>query len=728
MRRWSLFAVISVLLMTTTPLLQAADVVVHVHRHDQVAMVTMAGTVTARSVTDSSRSLSFPLQASISLPRGDWFLSAQIDGDWSEPRLVSVLESTQTVELHTFPLARLTARIALDIGKQPRELRAYFHRVSLEDLDIPLEGNVACDVAKGVAQCQLPSGEFDLAFRIPGFVSRYLWNATLSHRTVLDAGELRFVAGSTLSGRVELPQGRAARFERVTVIARPSAVPGLNEEQRHRNESARLIAHPTRRGFFAFDLPPGEFMIQASCNELISEEVKVNVAAGREVPLRHPLRLEPQRSVTVRVHPPLDPWSKPWTIELANVDDTGFVLSERGLRTSPDGTCRFDNVLPGRHRLNVVRARNQSWTSRMIDVDQDSTLDLDVKVIRLTGTIRIGTKPLAAIVTLRSPEAGASVIFNSKADGTFAARLPAPEHDAWDEIEIRAELPSLKRTLQHVRFQTHDDGTAELNLDLPSRSISGTVVDEMGRPATQAMVDVLLPDGSMQQIDSPDGAFTVTGLESGRHRLRAATPERESLDLQDVGLNDDNDATADVVLPVLPVNHLRGVIRTLNGPVLGAALFATRPGEVERPIILSRTDPEGHFDIRFPAATPEVVVAINAPGYAFRFARAALSTDEQTFAVEQNGGTLSINTPPARPGLRPYLIHNGASLSAVAVAYVAGATFGANLTQRVKFDIASIEPGAYSVCWFIDGSPSPNGLQPCISGVLAPQGTLTLAE
>lgn len=688
----------------------------------------MAGTVTARDVADSSRSLTFALPATaISLPPGEWFLSAQIDGDWSEQRLVTVHEASQTTDLNTFPLARLTARVTPDIGKEPRELRTYFHRVSLEDLDSPLEGNVSCDVGRGVATCQLPSGKFDLAFRIPGYVSRYVWNATLSHRTVLDAGTLHFAAGSTLSGRVEVPQSRQARLDRVTVIVRPVVVAGANEEQRHRNESARLTAHPNRKGFFAFDLSPGEFTIQASFDQQISEELKVKVTAGREVSLRQALRLEPQRSITVRVHPPLDPWSKPWTIKFASVDDTGFLLSERGLKTSLNGTCRFDNVLPGQHRLTVVRAVNQSWATQMIDVDRDSTLDVDVTIIRLTGTIRIGTKPLVASATLRSFETGASVVVRSKADGTFAARLPTPEHDTWDEIEVRADSPPVKRTLQHVHFQTRDDGTAELNLDLPSRSISGTVVDELGRPAAPALIDVLLPDGLIQQIDSPDGAFTVTGLEPGRHRLRASADERESIDLQDVTLNDDKDATADIVLPIVPVSHLRGVVRTINGPVLGAALFAAKPGELTRPIILSRVDTEGRFDIRFPAATPYVMIAINAPGYAFRLARSPLGPDEQTFAVEQIGGTLSVDTLPPHSGLTPYLMHDGAALPAVAAAYVAGATFGANLSERTKFDIASIEPGAYSLCWLSNGRSTGNA-PPCISGVLAPHGTLKLAE
>jgi hypothetical protein len=712
----------------TTPVIRAADVVVHVHRHVQDDSAAIKGTVIAESVSDAGRSLSFPFPSPfISLPPGDWFLSARLPGDWSEPRLFSIREGPTVADLNTYPLARLTARITLDAGKEPHALRAYFHRVSMEDLDAPLEGNVACDVTKGTALCQLPRGEFDLAFRIPGFASRYVWNATLSPRGILNAGLLHFVAGSTLSGRVEIPQRRVARLDRVTVSARPVVIAGANEEQRYRNESARVTTHPTPRGFFALDLPPGEFTVQASYDDLISEDIKVKVTAGREVSLRQPLQLDPQRSVKVRVHPALDPWSKPWTIALAHVDDTGFLLSERSLKTSPDGSCRFANVLPGQHRVTVVRAVDQSWASESVDVDSEATIDLNIDVIRLTGSIHMGTKPLQALATLRSNKTGASVKFKTKADGTFAARLPAPEHDTWDEVEIKAEQPMMQRTLQQVRIQAHDDGAAELSLDLPVRFITGTVVDEFGRPAPQALIDVLSPDGSIQQIDSPDGSFTMMGLEAGRHRLRATTVERESIDLLDVVLSDDKDATADVVLPIAPVGHLRGVVRTLNGPAPGAALFATPPGEITRPIILSRVDPEGHFDLRFPAAASEVIVAINAPGYAFRLARTVVGNDEQTFAVEQNGGMLSVDVPPVRSGLRPYLTHNGAALPAVAAAYVAGATFGANLSQRVKFDIGSVEPGSYSLCWLADGR-STSTAPACITGVLPPHGTLTLAE
>jgi hypothetical protein len=184
-----------------------------------------------------------------------------------------------------------------------------------------------------------------------------------------------------------------------------------------------------------------------------------------------------------------------------------------------------------------------------------------------------------------------------------------------------------------------------------------------------------------------------------------------------------------VILPVVPVQHLRGVIRSPDGPVIGAGLFATKPADLTRPLFLSRVDQEGHFDFRFPAATSEVVVAINAPGFAFRLTRAQVSADEQTFGVEQNGGTLSVDTAPAKPPLRPYLMHNGAALLATSAVYIAGGTFEANLSKRVKFTIPSVEPGPYSICWLADEATAVSRIAPpCIGGMLAPHGTLNLAE
>jgi len=726
-----LMAIATVFVLTAAPL-GAATIAIHVVRHGAVSGVKAEGSIAAQDFKDSHHVLEFPARAeSISLPPGDWLLTAHFDGDWSEQRLISVRDTPQVAELHTYPLARLTARVTLPSGKEPHEVQAYFHRVSMADLNSPAEASVRCAVVKGMAGCELPAGEFDLAFRISGYVSRFRWNASLTTKTPFDAGVLHFVEGSTLTGRVEIPDRRPdrlnERLDLVTVTLQPAAIPGANEEMRHRSEAAKLVAHPTRRGLFAFELPPGQFSIQASYKDLISDEVIADVSAGHEALLRKPLVLEPKRSVTIRVHPMLDPWSKSWTVELARVDDTGFILSERALKTSLDGSCRFNDVLPGSYRVRIARSAEQTWAGQTIDVTGDSTLDIQVKAIRVTGSIHLGSRPLAATAMVRSLKTGASAVFRSKPDGTFLAALPAPEHDAWDEVEVHAESPALKRTLENVCLHRREDGTAELNLELPARSIIGTVVDEFGRVAAPAMVDVLLPDGSLQQVESPDGSFMVNGLDAGRYRLRASAGERESIDLQDVVLSDDEAATTDALLPVVPVGHLHGVIQALDGPVMGAALYATKPGDRTRPIILTRVDPEGHFDIRFPAATSEVVVAINAPGFAFRLTKTQLSTKDEIFAVDQNGGALAVDTPAARSALRPYLVHNGAALSALAVRYVAGASFQSGPADRLRFQIPSVEPGSYSLCWVAD-APNTKEIPPCVTGVLAPHGTLTLSQ
>src|SRR5882757_3495727 len=66
-----------------------AEIAVHLHRHGVSAGAKVNGTVSAQSVVDASRPLVFGLPAtSISLPPGEWFLAAHIDGEWSEPHLV----------------------------------------------------------------------------------------------------------------------------------------------------------------------------------------------------------------------------------------------------------------------------------------------------------------------------------------------------------------------------------------------------------------------------------------------------------------------------------------------------------------------------------------------------------------------------------------------------------------------------------------------------------------
>ncbi len=469
--------------------------------------------------------------------------------------------------------------------------------------------------------------------------------------------------------------------------------------------------------------------MQASLTNLISEDVVADVVAGHEAPLREPLRLEPQKSVTVRVNPPLDPWSKPWRLKLETMTNDGLVVSERVARTDRDGNGRFEQLRPGLYLLHVSRAANQDWVRKFVELGSgDATIDLDVETIYVTGSIRMGSRPIEAQATLASEQNGAVAVVQSKADGTFAAQLPSPGNDTatWDRVVVESDSPAINKTLAHVRMERHDDRPAEMTLEIPSRLINGTVVDELGEKVRDAIIDIVSSDGTMQQVLSPDGLFTAAGFGPGRYRLRAAAHGRATPDAQELVVGDDVAAISDVTLIVTPEAHLRGSIRALENPVLGAVLSPIVLGG-HTPIVQYRTDMAGAFDIHLPSSSQQLSLMINAPGFAVRLLKASASAREQAFAVDQNGGALVVDVP-VHSGLVSYLFHDGAGFPAPGVAWIAGVGLMGNPDERVKFQVPLMEAGAYSLCWIPqDVAPAvvANG---CIEGVLAPHGTLTLKQ
>ncbi len=705
--------------------LVAAEVTVQVKRHGDGAAEAVSGNVLAKSALDPEKSLTAPLPGSLTLPAGDWFLTPRIGDDWGEAEAISVTSEPKTVVLNSYPSTRLSAKVKLPNGKMAHELKVYFQRSDAEDLDVPAGGDVSCELVKNDATCRVPAGQLDLTFRVPGFVSRYRWDAKLQKGKPFDAGVLEFVAGSTLSGRVEVPKSREVKLEQAVVVVRPVSPAGSNEELQRRADSARQTAHPNGRGLFAFNLAAGQYTLQATLGNLISEEVIADVTAGHEAVLRESLRLEPQRTVTVRVHPAADPWMRPWRIELSSVGTTGLVVSSRAATTSPDGSGTFEHVLPGFHTLQILRGQSQEWASQSVNVDRDLTVDVTVDAIPVAGTILIGTKPLEAKATLISDERGSVVTVKSNAEGTFTANLPAPEHDVWDRVIIEADSPPVKRTLENVHLERHDDRPAELHLALPNRTINGTVVDELGLPAKNAFVDVAYPNGEFQQAEAPAGAFTVVGLEAGRYRLSASSRGHHTIEPREFTLDADPVAITDATLVVMPVSHLRGVVRALDTPVLGAVVSPIIPGNDL--IIPFRTDPQGQFDISLPDGTQQISLLVSAPGFALRLLKASPSADAQTFAVDQDGGALTVDVP-VRSGLVALLSHDGATFPVHGIPFVAGLGYGGDYKQRTSFQVPSMEPGTYSICWKPAGPPPPDTIPPCIEGVLAPHGTLTLKQ
>jgi hypothetical protein len=253
------------------------------------------------------------------------------------------------------------------------------------------------------------------------------------------------------------------------------------------------------------------------------------------------------------------------------------------------------------------------------------------------------------------------------------------------------------------------------------------VVDESGHPVFPALVNITDPAGNFQQIESKDGTFVVNGAAPGRHLVRAQTPDADTEQPFAVQVHDENDVSQYVRVVVEPRMYIEGFVRSSFGAVPGAAVFARPAFDDGGNIFTVRTDAEGHFRFPLPPRTHDVIVSVTAPGFAWRLMRLTPGPEPVNIRVEQLGGTLSIDAALNKDGMRPFLLHDGAAISAFGFAYLANGLFTSDPAERLRFDVADVAPGEYSLCWLtgIEESVAPPAGH-CVSGFVVPQSHLAL--
>src|ERR1051326_8323521 len=402
----------------------------------------------------------------IALAPGQWFVSANAPGFWGEPRLVTVTDQAADVALELEPATRLHARVKL-----PRDARAGEMTIHLQMTDRNVRSrSVVCPITDGRADCEVRAGEQHLAFRIPGYATLFRWNEPLAAPRA-DLGILTFKRGSTFSGRVEMP---AAKNAKVDIILAPFSIAQENELQIARKNGARLTAQPNARGFFAFNVAPGRYLVHAVSGDLMSDEVEVNVIDGRESVLRDTLRLSPLSKLAVNVHPALDPWNKHWRVTIRRENG-----SERTEIASSEGKAEFASLSPGGYNVTVHRSDEDNWYSDTIDIDGDKSIDAAIEITRVRGSVTLGDQPLAARVTFVSGR-GVRLPLWSKSDGSFVTLLPKVKDNKWWHVEIESSAAHVARTLNDVTLADTDSPEASVDLHLPASTIEGVVVDRSG--------------------------------------------------------------------------------------------------------------------------------------------------------------------------------------------------------------------------------------------------------
>jgi hypothetical protein len=308
-------------------------------------------------------------------------------------------------------------------------------------------------------------------------------------------------------------------------------------------------------------------------------------------------------------------------------------------------------------------------------------------------------KPLRA--RLEFADDDHTVRTRSVADGRFSIYLPlADDEDVWKRVKIEADEPRLRTVLSDVSIERAEDGKRRVTIDVPERGVIGDIVDEFGRPIEHAVITIA-SHGDTDQLVTDGASFALTGLPSGTVSFSAFTEERETLQPYAVQFPEEMEHVENVHLVVAPAAKIRGVVRSVEGAVMAARLWAP-PSTLQSVIVPVPSDVDGGFEFSLPPGMREVSFCVAAPGYAFRTLRLRVQSGatQQVFG-RQGGGALRVESEVSADR-HPYILHDGVILRADTFSYLAGARVGRGSDTHLEFEAPRVEAGAYALCAFTE--------------------------
>jgi len=677
----------------------------------------------------------------LGLTPGYWVIGLDAPNCWAKPRTVEVRPGLAgSLTLEVVPLGRVRFSLR-EPGLGPAaSIEAAFvsasHGLRERAGGHPIEGTAHCEVVEAEFACKVPAATLDLVVHARGFASHYAWDVTIPPLGEHRLGVLSLRPVSSIAGRVRTTRGAAATA-RVSLVDRdgqplhPAGPP----------KKRQLTSTANYRGFYQLlDVPPGDYRIVAEQPGWSVASASIGVFARTETRVDTLVLRRPQ-SLELLIDPRVAPSGRSWAVEVvARAADAGGFRTAGDASASAEGRFRIGGLSPGPH-LVTVHDGSTRWFSQELDVPAaDRPLRIGVPLAPLRGVVTLGGQPLSASVTFGGRYGSVSVPFTSDDEGRFEGVLPADAstRTVWD-VDVEAEQPSLRRTLTGVAPRVAADGGLEVELALPSTVVKGVVASRGGEPALGALVNCQAygaGDRMLQGTTDDRGRFEFHGLPEGDVRLTAEARDGGFAASQPLRLTEDGELETRLVLE--PATLVPGRVvsdagdgvpgATVTVAPIGVAVWATTP---------RRTDLEGGFQVRLPAATREASVSVSARGFAFKAARMAIATDRAlVVGLDRLAGTLVLLLDPrlaASGAPREFLVADG---SFVPVAFLRGwaAVNAAHESEPgIEGDgrlvLRSMHPGVYSLCvsqvrdsWELATRP----MKGCSSGRLGLEETLTL--
>jgi hypothetical protein len=497
--------------------------------------------------------------------------------------------------------------------------------------------------------------------------------------------------------------------------------------------SVRLSA----MGYFRFNaVPPSKYVLVVGCSTASSIR-ELDVQAAREFRINPPLLLE-DLTLEVAITPKVDPEGQPWQITVDATMPRLRRIADNAATT--DGRWARRGLVAGNYRVNIARSDGKPWLQRFFNLSaQSGQLALRLPFIRVSGDLRLSTQPVSARLVFHNEAGGEPVTLTSDENGYFQGLVPVTpgvQETEWT-VEAQSENPPISRRLLGVKLRTDGETSAWLDLALPVFAVHGSVVSSTGKP--QSGVQVTFEDTNTGARTSTAtgnaGGFEVQDLSPGKY-----TAVAESIDgVSDSAAFEVREGTeCELKLVLNPSERVPFYVVSSQGPVADAAVQVWVPPGAS--YWFTRTDQNGHFEVKLPPGTAEVGLTVGAQGYVLKLTRLQVSRDNDqpnanTVTIDSNGGVLVLNLQP--PGqlsdgsMTPYLVHKGA-IEAVGTLVGLG-TYQADGSGGGQSVVEAIEPGVYSLClvgdpaelsafWF-GTSPSNR----CRTGSVEKGETLTLS-
>jgi hypothetical protein len=679
----------------------------------------------------------------LELQPGRWVLQAEAPGYWSKGYQLELKDQDTRVSLDLWPAGTIEGGFTLQDGiAAPKELIASFRPVPEAPASQAFPpSQVVCPVEKQSWRCSVPAGVMDLRMQAAGFIPRYLWGVRVETGETLRPGRLDLRHGSAVLGWIVTADGTQLGTG-AEVSLRPRGVQGVRGQgQQQRLEELTFKAPVNPRGFFQMEgVPPGAYILEARHEKFAPAMTSVKVVPGEVTEIANPpLVLELPKVVEVYVDPPTDPSGQPWTVKLQKLDHDSSTLTPVAEGTfALDGSWRKPGIPPGRYLLRIGLKGGETWWLDKIEVTENlSPVQVRLDLVDVKGSVQLGDKPLPAKLWFGGRFGAVRIEAQADEKGNFKALLP--KAGEW-VVHVESEDPPVQREFPKLQVKpkpgTH---VAELALRLPDTVLRGRVIDDKGEPIAKAIVTALaygaVREDEVQTRTDEAGRFEFRGLLPGTTLVEADAGQDRFADPITVNIPEEKDSPS-IVLIARPELRLAGTVVSTAGPVAGARVKAAPAGMPYIGVRAVISDAQGHFEVMLPSAAKEMLVAVGAPGFAFRMLRLPVPEDRQfTIGVDQVTGTLVIERDEALDLLDPnapmiYLLRNGSS---EALPHLLGwALTAGTLNQDSKRSvIPAVEPGEYQACWVLpaehdalDFGVTPQGR--CVSGFLAANGELSL--